>query len=132
MMVPFTGDDAMSTKKPKRATTKKPARSRRPTTPEPLQAAAPETIVSTPEIEPTPALVTAATTEPAPVPTVKPRPMARTRRRLASPAQRRGADLVRYLRIHAKKPFGRRGEEAIRRLAVEVGHLGNLELNAHN
>lgn len=123
----------MSTKKAKKPTTKKAARDRRPATPAPIQAAPThETpIVSTPEVQPVPPPVT-ATTEPAPVLTVKPRPMARTHRRLASPAQQRGADLVRYLRIHAKKPFGRRGEEAIRQLAVEVGHLGNLELNAHN
>jgi hypothetical protein len=37
---------------------------------------------------------------------------------------------VRFLRIHAKRPFGRRGEEAIRKLAIEVAHLGNLELGA--
>jgi hypothetical protein len=89
------------------------------------QAAAPQPTISAVE----PASAPVATPE---VPTpalVKPRPTARTYRRLASPAARRGADLVRFLRVHAKRPFGRRGEEAIRRLAVEVGHLGNLELN---
>jgi hypothetical protein len=67
---------------------------------------------------------------PTTAPATKPRPMARTHRRLATPAGRRGADLIRFLRIHAKTPYGTRGEEAIRRLAVEVGHLANLELNA--
>jgi hypothetical protein len=73
-----------------------------------------------------PAVMPAA---PSPAPPA-PRPLARMRRATATPAQRRGADLVRYLRIHVKRPYGRRGEEAIRRLAVEVGHLANLELNA--
>ncbi len=39
---------------------------------------------------------------------------------------------MRFLRIHAKKPYGTRGEEAIRQLAVEVAHLANLELNARS
>lgn len=64
-------------------------------------------------------------------PTLTP-PQARTHRSTASPAQRRGADLVRYLRIHLKHPYGKRGEEAIRRLAVEVAHLGNAELRGGN
>src|SRR5262245_52016973 len=58
----------------------------------------------------------------------KPRPMARTRRALATPAQRRGADLVRFLKIHVKHPYGDRGINAIARLATEVGHLANVEL----
>jgi hypothetical protein len=49
-----------------------------------------------------------------------------------TPAGLRGRDLVRFLRIHAKKPYGSRGEEAIRQLAVEVAHLANLELNARS
>lgn len=60
--------------------------------------------------------------------TVKPKRLARFSRAEASHAARRGADLVRYLRIHARTPYGKRGEEAIGRLAVEVGHLGNLEI----
>jgi hypothetical protein len=58
----------------------------------------------------------------------KPRPAARTRRATASPAQRRGADLVRFLRIHTKKPYGARGQNALVALAKEVGHLANIEL----
>ncbi len=81
-------------------------------------------------LTPPPAPPTPPPTTVAPV--VKPRPMARTHRRLATPAGRRGADLIRFLRIHAKKPYGQRGEEAIRRLAVEVAHLANLELNARD
>ncbi len=60
----------------------------------------------------------------------KPKPVARYRRASLTPAARRGSDLVRFLRIHAKKPFAKRGEEAIRRLAIEVGHLANVELGA--
>lgn len=55
-----------------------------------------------------------------------------TRERLLSPAAKRGSELVRYLRIHSKKPYGPRGERAIEKLAVEVGHLGNLELGARD
>jgi len=58
----------------------------------------------------------------------KPRARARMRRATATAAQRRGADLVRYLRIHSKKPYAKRGEEAIRQLAIETAHLGRLEL----
>jgi hypothetical protein len=54
----------------------------------------------------------------------------RLHRSTLTPAGLRGRDLVRFLRIHAKRPYGQRGEEAMRRLAVEVGHLANLELNA--
>ena len=60
----------------------------------------------------------------------KPRPVGRTRRATASPAQRRGADLTRYLRIHLKHPYADRGIRAIHKLALEVAHLANLELNS--
>jgi hypothetical protein len=50
------------------------------------------------------------------------------RRATASPAQRRGAELVRFLRIHAKRPYGPRGENATIALAREVAHLARLEL----
>jgi hypothetical protein len=62
-------------------------------------------------------------------PVAKPRPLARMHRATASPAQRKGAELTRFLRIHAKRPFARRGE-AIRRLAIEAAHLGRIELGA--
>lgn len=71
------------------------------------------------------ALASPATSPPAPR-----RAAGRLHRATLTPAGQRGRDLVRFLRIHAKKPYGQRGEEAIRQLAVEVGHLGNLELNA--
>jgi len=58
------------------------------------------------------------------------RVVGRLHRSTLTPAGLRGRDLVRFLRIHAKKPYGTRGEEAIRKLAIEVGHLGNQELNA--
>jgi len=54
---------------------------------------------------------------------------ARMSRRTLSPAAKRGVELVRYLRIHTKKPYGTRGENAIVRLAREVGHLAGLELD---
>jgi hypothetical protein len=50
------------------------------------------------------------------------------RRSLLSPAERRGAELVRYLRIHTKRPYGPRGENAIWKMAIEAGHLARLEL----
>ena len=53
--------------------------------------------------------------------------VAHTPRTLAS---KRGSDLVRYLRIHTKHPYGRRGEQAIVDIAREAAHLGNLELDA--
>src|SRR5687767_13311610 len=46
------------------------------------------------------------------------RPVGRLHRSTLTPAGLRGRDLVRFLRIHAKKPYGNRGEEAIRQLAV--------------
>ena len=45
-----------------------------------------------------------------------------------TPAARRGSELVRYLRIHLKRPYGDRGIRAIEKLAREVAHLANLEL----
>ncbi len=62
-----------------------------------------------------------------------PKPVAgRMHRATLTPAGLRGRDLVRFLRIHCKKPYGNRGEEAIRKMAIEVGHLGNLELNSRS
>lgn len=73
-----------------------------------------------------------STPPPAPAaPTVAPvktRPTARFHRAHASPAQRRGAELVRFLRIHAKRPYGRRGEANTIALAREVAHLARIEL----
>lgn len=53
--------------------------------------------------------------------------VARVKRTLAS---KMGSELVRYLRIHTKHPYGRRGEQAIVDLARDAAHLGHLELNA--
>jgi hypothetical protein len=87
----------------------------------------PDTRTSAPTTVAPPPAATATTTSQR----AKPRPAAaRYRRASLTAAQRRGADLVRYLRIHSKKPFARRGEEAIRKLAIEVGHLANIELNS--
>ncbi len=49
---------------------------------------------------------------------VTPRPLARMHRK--SPAQKSGSELVRYLRIHSKRPYGRRGQKAILGLAARV------------
>ena len=106
---------------PKPKTTKKPPKpaSKTKLTPAPVVAApvAPPAPTVKPDAPPV-----------APVQASKPRPVARTRRATASPAQRRGADLVRFLRIHSKKPYGTRGENALVALAKEVGHLANIEL----
>ncbi len=45
-------------------------------------------------------------------------------------ASKLGSELVRYLRIHTKHPYGRRGEQAIVDIAREAAHLGNRELDA--
>jgi hypothetical protein len=72
-----------------------------------------------------------AAAAPAPVtttPAAKRPAVARTRRATATPAQRRGAELARYLRIHLKRPYGERGIRAIVELTKEVGHLARVEL----
>lgn len=103
-----------------------PKKAARPSRPKPTPPA--------PEPPPTPTPV--ASPAPAPVPSKPPasrrRIVGRLHRATLTPAGLRGRDLVRFLRIHAKKPYGTRGEEAIRQLAVEVGHLANLELNARS
>ncbi len=68
---------------------------------------------------------------PAPPPVaVEPRRLARLHRASATPAQLLGSQLVRFLRVHAKHPYGTRGQEAIVTLAREVGHAANIELDA--
>jgi hypothetical protein len=52
------------------------------------------------------------------------------RARNVTEAQKRGAELVRFLRIHTKHPYGHRGQAAIYALACEVGHLGLVQLAA--
>lgn len=62
-------------------------------------------------------------------PTPTPRPVAgRMHRATLTPAGLRGRDLVRYMRIHAKKPYGDRGIAAIVKLAREAARLGLREL----
>jgi len=75
------------------------------------KAAAPETPVEAP---------------PAP----KPRPSARFHRKNSTLAQQMGSSLVRYLRLHAKSPYGRRGENAIIAWAIRTAHQANVELDA--
>lgn len=80
----------------------------------------------------TDAAIVARSVPATPRPPARSRPVARFRRVGASPAQQRGADLVRYLRIHLKHPYGKRGIAAIEKLAREVAHLANLELAQRN
>lgn len=101
-----------------------PKKAARPVRPKPTppapEALPPTTPVASPPPQPAPS-----------TPPVPPRRITgRLHRATLTPAGLRGRDLVRFLRIHAKKPYGTRGEEAIRQLAVEVAHLANLELNA--
>lgn len=86
---------------------------------------------SNPEPPPQALASTTPTAQPTPAPSPR-RVTGRLHCLTLTPAGLRGRDLVRFLRIHAKKPYGTRGEEAIRQLAVEVGHLGNLELNGRS
>jgi hypothetical protein len=69
------------------------------------------------------------TATPKPRATAPRRASARLHRSQLTAAGLRGRDLVRYLRIHAKRPYGDRGVRALVALAREVGHLGNVELN---
>lgn len=66
----------------------------------------------------TPAANTTTNAAPPPAPVVRPRPLARMHRK--SPAQKIGSELVRYLRIHSKHPYGKRGQKAILDLATRV------------
>jgi hypothetical protein len=60
-----------------------------------------------------------------------PKPVAgRMHRATLTPAGLRGRDLVRFLRIHTKKPYGDRGIAAIVKLAREAARLGLRELEA--
>lgn len=63
------------------------------------------------------------------VPVVR-RVSARMSRRGLSAAQRMGAELTRYLRIHVKRPYGTRGEKAILDLAARVTQAAQLESKA--
>lgn len=74
---------------------------------------------------PSPVVPTVALTSSAPKPTRK------AQLPLLSPAARRGRDLVKFLRIHVKRPYGPRGMNAIAALGREVGHLANIELGDH-
>jgi hypothetical protein len=65
-----------------------------------------------------PAAATSPTTViPTPTPVGTPVPM---RTRLRTPAQRSAAELVRFLKVHAKRPYGKRGQRAILDLAQRV------------
>jgi hypothetical protein len=111
-----------TTKKPKKPKKTKPAKP-----PARSKALLPTPPPAAPK--PTPVAVTSTPPPPAP-PVTKLRPAARFRRTSLTPAAQRGADLVRFLRIHSKKPYGVRGINAIAKLAREVGHLANAELDA--
>jgi hypothetical protein len=66
------------------------------------------------------------TTSTAMAPTVRPA-RARMSRRGLGPAQRLASELTRYLRIHSKHPYGRRGEQAILDLAGRVTQAAQQE-----
>jgi hypothetical protein len=86
-------------------------------------------VVQVPTIEtPVEAPVVTAAPEPTVTATAMPfrSPVFRARNR--TEAQKRGAELVRFLRIHNKTPYGHRGQSAIYALACEVGHLGRVQL----
>lgn len=117
-------------------TTKKPATTRKSKTSKPSRQLKPRlvdrrtkpvaekpTIIETPAASPVVAApeptVTASTMPSRP-------PIFRARNR--TEAQKRGAELVRFLRIHNKTPYGHRGQSAIYALACEVGHLGRVQL----
>src|SRR5688572_23199935 len=75
-----------------------------------------------PVVTPTTTTITAA----APVaPVVRPRPLARMHRK--SPVQKLGSELVRYLRIHEKHAYGKRGQKAILDLAARVTQQAEQE-----
>ena len=64
----------------------------------------------------------------APVAPTPKRVVGRMHRATLTPAGLRGRDLVRFLRIHTKKPYGDRGIAAIVKLAREAARLGLSEL----
>lgn len=74
-----------------------------------------------------PAFTTTTTTTPALKATRS--ATARYRRAGLSPAGRRGLDAAKYLRIHQRKPFGKRGEQGIVDIVREAAHLARLELD---
>jgi len=75
---------------------------------------------------PTPVAV--ASTGPRTESPAAPAPVAHAPRRNTTPAMKLGAELVRYLRIHAKHPYGPRGQQAIVDLAKQAAHAASLEL----
>ncbi len=72
--------------------------------------------------------VAVAAIDPQTEPAAAPAPVAHARRRNTTPAMKLGAELVRFLRIHAKRPYKSRGEQAIVDLAKEAAHAASIEL----
>jgi hypothetical protein len=101
----------------KKPTKKTPPKARGKHSPRPAASAAPAST----------AVATATTRRAAK--TVLPR-TARHRRAFLSAAAARGLDAVKYIRIHERKAYGRRGEQAIIDIVKQAGHLANIELNA--
>jgi hypothetical protein len=104
--------------------TKKPAKKAKPA----ARRATPKLTTSARRSALPPVASSAPTETGAAAPAAPPAPMRRAR--LLTPAQKRGSELVRYLRIHTKTPYGARGQRAIVELAKEVGHLARVELDA--
>jgi hypothetical protein len=99
-------------KKTKTPTAPKGKRSTRPPKPASAKAAPPVT---------RPAAAAPATSH---------RVTARHHRRLLSPAAQRGLDAVKFIRIHQRRPFGKRGEQGIVDIVRQAAHLAAQELEA--
>lgn len=120
-------------KKPTKTKPPKPAATKRPAS---VARAWQEDTRASNGIVPTTTAVAApppATAAPAPHVLTKapklPRPKnARHRRAFLSPAAARGLDAVKFIRIHQRKPYGRRGEQAIIDIVKQAGHLARVEL----
>jgi hypothetical protein len=74
----------------------------------------------------TPAVAVTTTNQPTPS-TPKPALM---RTRLRTPAQKVMAELIRFLKIHAKRPYGRRGQKALLDLAQRATQQAQQESKA--
>jgi hypothetical protein len=84
-----------------------------PTAPPPVTPQVAVTAVTTTTSQP-------AATAPAPKPALM-------RTRLRTPAQRSAAELIRFLKIHAKRAYGKRGQRAILDLAQRVRQQAQQE-----
>lgn len=77
-----------------------------------------------------PVVTPAPVVEVAPTPVVSAPMRPGSRVRNTSPAMKLGAEVVRYLRLHDKKPYGKRGEQALVEMARKAARVANVELGA--